>query len=345
MRVGRTLPLAALGFLWAGSLLAQDPPHWSSTSLTINCTTQCHTLHQALGGGLTSSASNVNLCQSCHNPTGDASGLPINNADKAVPDTGGTSHAFDVSTVHPQLDTQDPVESEMLLRVMGGQVVCSTCHNQHKGEQPFGGTSRISPADQVTALGSTGGVTSGGTFTGAAGVWYLVEITKAGDQSNAEFRYSKDNGTSWFAVQPTGGSVSLDSGVTVSFAVGSYVVGERWELSAGWPFLRVALDTGDNDVGSEYCRDCHRSWVMDHNDVRAYDGSYKSHPVGVGLNVNTRGYDRATPLDGNGADQGGGGGDANPTNDLTLDGDGNVQCLSCHGVHFADSNTQTVDAP
>ena len=52
--------------------------------------------------------------------------------------------------------TQAPLDPEMLLRVMGGQVVCSTCHNQHKGEAPFGGDSRVSPAEQVTALGSTG---------------------------------------------------------------------------------------------------------------------------------------------------------------------------------------------
>jgi hypothetical protein len=328
-----------------GPLHAQDPPHWSSTSLTIDCTTQCHTLHQALGSGLTSSASNVNLCQSCHNASGLADGLPISNVDKAVPDTSGTSHAFDVATVHAQFQTQDPLDSEMILRVMGGQLVCSTCHNQHKGEQPFGGTSRVSPAEQVSALGSTGVVTSGGVFTGAAGVWYLVEITKAGNQNNAEFRYSKDNGTSWFAVQPTGLGVSLDSGVTVSFGAGNYAVGERWELSAGWPFLRAELDSGTNAAGSAYCRDCHRSWVMDHNGVHLYDGNYKSHPVGVGLNANGQGYDRGTPLDGNGAVQGGGSADANPTNDLDLDGSGNVQCLSCHGIHFADSNTQTVDAP
>ena len=173
----------------------------------------------------------------------------------------------------------------------------------------------------------------------------MLHITQAGDQSTAEFRYSKDNGASWFPTRAAGIDVLLDSGVTASFGAGSYVVGERWELSAGWPFLRAALDTGDNGVGSEYCRDCHRTWVMDHNDVELYDGGYKSHPVGVGLNANGQGYDRATPLDGNGADQGGGSADANPTNDMTLDGAGNVQCLSCHGVHYADSNTRTVDTP
>ncbi|MHB0972196.1 MAG: hypothetical protein ACYC60_20805, partial [Thermoanaerobaculia bacterium] len=69
----------------------------------------------------------------------------------------------------------------------------------------------------------------------------------------------------------------------------------------------------------------------------------KSHPVGVALNANGGGYDRATPLDANGLVQGGAG-DGNPTNDLTLAGS-TVQCLTCHGIHHADSNTQTPDNP
>ena len=85
---------------------------------------------------------------------------------------------------------------------------------------------------------------------------------------------------------------------------------------------------------------------MTHDSVggtRDYDGAMKSHPVGVTLNANGRGYDRGVPLDGNGGDQGVSG-DSNSTNDLKLDAGGRVQCLTCHGVHGADSNTQTVDS-
>jgi hypothetical protein len=89
----------------------------------------------------------------------------------------------------------------------------------------------------------------------------------------------------------------------------------------------------------------HRSWTMDHDAVRTYDGSFKSHPVGVSLDVNGMGYDRPVPLDRNGAIQGTVGADTNPTNDLLFDGTGLVQCLTCHGVHYVDSNTLTVDGP
>ena len=345
-------PVAAAAFFvtwFAAPVLATDPPHWSSTTVTTNCTTPCHVVHHAAGSGLTTSAGNVNLCQSCHNPSGIAGDLPINSTDAAIAGVQGTSHAFDVAAINSALGVQEPVNAAMQLRVMGGNVVCSTCHNQHSADATFGGRPRVSPAKQTTALGSTGSLTSGGLFNGSTGVWFLVEIVTGGNQGTARFRYSKDNGTSWFPTPPAtlgaGAGVTLDSGVTVSFATGNFAVGERWEFSASWPFLRAAVDSGANGQGDAYCRDCHRSWVMDHESVRTYDGNFKSHPVGVALNTNGMGYDRSVPLDGNGAPQGGAGVDGNPTNDLLLDSGGLVQCLTCHGVHYVDSNTLSVDGP
>jgi hypothetical protein len=347
LRISGPLAIGVVG-LWPGSVRAQtpEPPHWSNKSFEISCTSTCHLLHQAQGGGLTAHASNVNLCQSCHWPGGDAWDRSINNMDKAVPHVGGTSHAFDVDAVNAGLDTQNPQDAEMLVRVMGGKIVCSTCHNQHKGEQSFGGTSRVRPTQKVTTSGSQGAVTPGGTFTGPEGVWYLIEITTDGDETTAEFRYSKDNGISWVLEGLTAGAdVALDSGVTVTFTNGGapphFVAGEQWEFAAAWPFLRANLDSGDNNSANKYCRDCHRSWVMTHTETQTYDGSYKSHPVGVALNDNSQGYDRGTPLDGDGLAQPSAP-DNNPTNDLQLDGTF-VQCLTCHGVHYADSNTKTVD--
>ena len=141
----------------------------------------------------------------------------------------------------------------------------------------------------------------------------------------------------------------------------NYYDGERWELYAAWPFLRRTMplnhpadglvDSGAIAGGDMFCRDCHEAWVMTHDSdlvagggVRSYDGNFKSHPVGVGLNANGLNQDRAAPLDGHGIAQDSGD-DGNPTNDLRLDQFGNVQCLTCHGAHFADSNTQTVDGP
>jgi hypothetical protein len=359
--------LAALAV--CGTAAAVDPPHWSSTSIDIDCTSQCHTLHHAEGGNLTQAGSNVNLCQSCHRPSGLAQDLQLNDADKAVPGVGGTSHAFDALAINPTYQTTLPTDTEMSLRVMGDNIVCSTCHDQHDTGAVFGGDSRISAARQVTSYGSTGAVVPGGDYAEAPGVWYLVEIAVAGNQDGAEFRYSKDNGTTWFPAdccpRVEGSCVAVDtatctpatgstpvglggSGVEITFAAGNYEVdgsgfGDRWEFNAAWPFLRSTLGNG----GSTLCAQCHQAWVMDHEAVEEWNGgSIKSHPVGVALNVNGEGYDRSAPLDGNGAPQGGAGEDANATNDLLLYGGGNVvECLSCHGVHHVDSNTLTVDGP
>ncbi len=249
----------------------------------------------------------------------------------------------------------------MDLRVMGDNVVCSTCHNQHAGASSAGGTPKIGSPAQVIDLAGTGTVASQGTFSGALGVWYLLEVDGAGSQADATFRWSKDNGTSWMAqTVPVGNgtAVALDSGVEVIFTggdAGSFLVGEQWEFFGTYPFLRVRLDEGDILAVDRFCRDCHRDWVMTHDSdlvsgggVRNWDGNYKSHPVGIGLNANGLGYDRAEPLDGNGTVQAGGSSpdvDGNPSNDLAFDSSGFVQCLSCHGVHYADSNTATVDGP
>jgi len=341
------LLLIALALCVAGMAVASDGPHATSLTVTAECTT-CHADHHDQGGILTRYTTNALLCQSCHY-TGNANNtLPVENADKAVPAVDGYHHGFEVPAVNVAYGAQLPLNTPMSLRVMSGNLVCSTCHNQHAASSTFGGTPRISAAEKRTALGS-GTMVSGGTFAAASGSWYLVEIVGAGTQATATFRYSKDNAVSWFGPIGCGNGapVSLGAdGVTVTFTggAGAFVTGERWQFYGSYPFLRASLDTGDNATGTKFCRDCHRSWTMIHTDVETYDGTPRSHPVGVSLNANGRGYDRAAPLDGNGDPQGGGGDDANPTNDLKLDG-GRIQCWTCHGVHYADSNTQTEDQP
>ncbi|HPR63301.1 MAG TPA: cytochrome c3 family protein [Thermoanaerobaculia bacterium] len=336
--------------LMAATLWAVDPPHWSSSTTTIDCTSQCHTGHTSLGSALTQAASNVNLCQSCHNNAGLAGNMPVNTTDMAIPGTSGFHHAFGVPAVNASFDTVLPTNSAMALRIMEGNVTCSTCHDQHDaGDSTLGSKASISSPDQVTALGSTGTLSSGGSYSGSGGVWYLVEIIGAGTQATATFRYSKDRGTTWFPTAPAtltaGTDVALDFGVTVTFAAGNYTAGERWQFSASWPYLRAALDSGDNTTGVKFCRDCHTNWAMTHGESHTYDGSVKSHPVGIALNANGNGYDRAVPQDGNGAAQGGGGADSNTSNNLLLDSGGLVQCYTCHGVHYADGNTLTEDGP
>jgi predicted CXXCH cytochrome family protein len=100
------------------------------------------------------------------------------------------------------------------------------------------------------------------------------------------------------------------------------------------------------------CRDCHyyrdSSQYADPTDESVADGTTVfSHSVNVVAST--------APLDATGAAQTNsaspllanryaGDVDGNPSNNIVLDVDGNVQCLSCHRIHYADSNSLTDSA-
>lgn len=337
-------------FLLVPSILfSVDPPHWSSASTYEDCETSCHLIHSSLGSPLIQATSNVNSCLSCHNPSGQASGLPVSLMDKANPGYSGTHHSFDVSSINLNYGAETPQNTQMALRIMNGNIVCSTCHNQHNASSSMRGRAKISNPKKIGGSGS-GTVMTSGNFIGLGGLWYLLEIDNPGSQATATFRWSKDNGITWAGQNVNcgnGSPVNLDNGVKVVFSGGAnaFQVGDRWEFYASYPFLRIPMDLGNNSSGDKFCRDCHRSWTMAHTETRTYDGNKKSHPVGVSLNANGMGYDRSFPLDGNGNPQGGVGEDGNFSNNYRLDQNGNLQCFTCHNVHYGDDNTLTEDIP
>jgi predicted CXXCH cytochrome family protein len=97
------------------------------------------------------------------------------------------------------------------------------------------------------------------------------------------------------------------------------------------PFLRL-----DNSADA-LCLDCHSQRNM--GSVRTYTGSPLSHPVGVSLPATATYHNPPLDVDGNPQPS-----DGNTTNDFVLNG-GVVRCTSCHGVHYKDSNSGTVDGP
>lgn len=107
-----------------------------------------------------------------------------------------------------------------------------------------------------------------------------------------------------------------------------------------------------NDL-NQMCEDCHAYRVQAHTTIEGPGDGIKvfSHPVGQTLNANGKGYDRAAPLDVNGLAQSGArfatGAETptdNTTNNLVVEGTTNkVRCLSCHRVHYTDSNGFSVD--
>jgi predicted CXXCH cytochrome family protein len=119
-----------------------------------------------------------------------------------------------------------------------------------------------------------------------------------------------------------------------------------------------------NDM-NELCEDCHyyRTPASGQTDTRTWDGNYKSHPVvktfssdsGETPDVSNPQTFLTSPAEpgssGYALQTGGiryhqnGGGDTNVSNNVVLDSNGQVRCLSCHGVHYTDSDSITVDQP
>lgn len=340
---------------------AGDEPH--SNAFSVQCLS-CHSGHKAAGQNLTSTTSNESLCTSCHNLAGTASRFP--NERRYKSDLGGrlgSSHAWNVGATNANAGAGMPSNPQMAVRLTNSNLLCSTCHNQHMNTPAAvaaGSAGSQNQAAPVRIAGTGTGTMSYTATASAAAKGYVAEIIESGGNAGtAKFRLSNDGGMTWFGwsgaawvtyaagnARLTGAGIQLNDGTNViaTFA-GTFVIGDRIRFYVGYPFLRAPLDSGNNTTGDKFCRDCHSAWAMDHVAVGTYDGSMKSHPVGIPLNANGGGYDRAVPLDGNGVVQGLAGADLNGSNDLRLAGDSTLQCISCHGVHHADGNTNTVDNP
>lgn len=98
------------------------------------------------------------------------------------------------------------------------------------------------------------------------------------------------------------------------------------------PFLRM-----DNSADA-LCLDCHRAREM--TSVRTYTGNPLSHPVGMALPATSTFHNPPLDVDGNAQPS-----DGNTTNDFKLLAGDVVSCTSCHGIHYTDSNSGTVDGP
>ena len=365
MRARVALLIVLTGTLVAGGALAGDDPH--GQAFNVQCAS-CHAGHKAAGSSLTNQTSNEAVCGSCHNLGGSAAAFALEHFQRAnLATRTGTSHAWNAPAANANAGAGTPSWTQMAVRLDSGNVICSTCHDQHSIDDAAvtagqAGTQTKSAVAKIASGGGTGTVAL--TIAAAASAKsYVLEIVEVGGATGtARFRLSNDGGISWFGyaagswvtysganAQLTAASVTLNDGALASAQFsGSFAIGDKFRVYVAYPFLRmrksdgIALDSGALATGDKFCRVCHGGWAMTHTDARTYDGTPKSHPVGVALGANGEGYDRATPLDGDG---GAAGTDANATNDLVLAADGTVQCLSCHGVHHADGNTETVDQP
>lgn len=123
-------------------------------------------------------------------------------------------------------------------------------------------------------------------------------------------------------------------------------------------FLRIDTDR------SQLCLECHNArGTSAAMNTRVHTGAKKSHPIGKifandagkGLvpDVTTAAQFNAAPLEPDMTAQTGtdkryasnSSSNTNATNNLVMDPDGRIACLSCHGIHYTDSQAATEDKP
>lgn len=301
-----TVGLTGLCFLVAvGVSLALDPPHDISTG--VDCGS-CHTVHVSLGPSLTKDT-NANLCMSCHKIGGLAANKPFSSSMQAIPGTSGTSHSW--SGAMPVTDNPN--------NPYGLRSVNSLINTSLKAQlSKFGTCSNPSYTTKSTCE------TNGGTWTANVAC------------SVCHNQHSQANNP-WDPNAPAYGGAGTGSGRHMQ---------------------RTA-----NDL-NQMCEDCHyyRTPASLETDVRTWTGNPKSHPVGKVFssangetpNVSDPSQFNVSPLEPQAsawAPQIGaryhqnGGVDINPTNNIVLDESMQVRCLSCHGIHYTDSDSSTVDQP
>ncbi len=132
--------LQAVDPLVSVSQAASDGPHIIQASVICG---RCHGIDGQPGGHPGLLEGQNMLCFSCHSGAGQSSTLPIHESDVADPfgtnpaaiDGKGTSHAWGVPAVNAMADAVGPVPgSAMDQELVGGLILCSTCHDEHTSE-------------------------------------------------------------------------------------------------------------------------------------------------------------------------------------------------------------------
>lgn len=374
----KTLVYTALLLIFvSGSAYALKIPHEKHEGIGCN---RCHQTKNAPGPNSTRAATNYEVCSLCHSIDSDADFFAFQDSFKSYTvGLNGAFHKWNVSSDNAQYGASAPQNTAMKFKAQGGQIVCSTCHDQHAGKfTAKAGRLHKSPIKVLN--GGASGFFSYSTAVSPDASGYTVEIVAGGTATTATYKVSYNGGLSWmgwntgtsqwvaYIASPSnariaGGAVSqnLDNAgnARIRFS-GNFTALDKWKFYIGYPFLRTYPDVGNNTVGRRFCRDCHSQRAQTHYaGGNTWNGQVKSHPVGVALNSNGGGYDRK-PLDVDGCQQGKSGGNCidynkNSTNDLLLFqgitsmttfgniSSGDVQCMTCHAPHWSDSNSRTRD--
>ncbi len=318
--------LAILTAALAAPVHASDPPH--APPELIQACDDCHILHNAPGMTLTSVAGNANLCISCHN----GRGFPAWSSDQqAQPGVSGSSHKWSGAPQNSAYGASLPSDPELLARVTdaNGQpssLICSSCHNQHK--------QTLAPADPRAPA-------YGGADTGHGRHYQrMANDTNQMCLDCHAVRNLSDAGHGAY----TGNDLSHPVGIAIPQASSNF---HPTPLEPDGVTAQSSIEWGNASGGSTTTLDdSSKAWTPDslagrwlrltsgnnRNLIRqitansATQLSFDALPTSVGI-------DDSYEIDA----------DGNFSNDLTLGPSGQVLCTSCHGVHYADSDSSTYD--
>lgn len=111
-----------------------DGPHMAENGVICG---RCHSIVGQPGVHVGTVEGQAALCFSCHNSSGQAMNLPLNDQERLSPATGpGRSHAWWASAVNPSVGSAGPLPGGEMHRYLAptGLIKCATCHNQHSSE-------------------------------------------------------------------------------------------------------------------------------------------------------------------------------------------------------------------
>lgn len=239
-------------------------------------------------------------------------------------------------------------------------VSCSSCHSVHNAQ----GTSLTNDAANANLCLSCHNAGSWASEKPFNTAWQAVPgISGTSHRWDATMPVT-DSPDNAYGLRTTSNlsSADLKSRLAIFGDVITCSVCHNQHSQANTPWDPNAPDSGNgrhfqstvNDI-NQMCEDCHYYRAMSYTRASGGDPSYSadgtnvfSHPVGEALN--SMGYDKAVPLDYDGGAQqtaprykDNSAGDTNNTNNLVLDPSGKVRCLSCHRIHYSDSNGLTVN--
>jgi predicted CXXCH cytochrome family protein len=334
---------AAILLLSISAVFAIDPPHGS-----YDCSA-CHSLHGSTGAGLINQPDNATLCINCHN-TGslEAPDKPFASGMIAVPGTSGHSHNWEDTATLPaaptDADSQYGLVAISELTIPGLQmsaqryddlgegITCGVCHNQHAQT-----ASSWDPIITDSGTTDTDGAADGSTVVDSGAGWGAL----------AGFNVKITSGAFSGEVRVIQSNTATELTLTTPFS-GQILSGVTYEIDDddSWHFMRV-----DNDL-NQLCEDCHQ-WrtTANETDTRTYTGNRKSHPIVSDISgdvTDSTQFVGVAPRENNGNAQtgaprysGNGTGDTIVTNNIVFDATGKIRCLSCHGIHYSDSDAAT----